>query len=151
MYIDVSIQMKRFTLEETCAKLQTHATNVGAIVTFTGMVRKDAATREVQAIWLEHYETMTQNSIRSRFERARKRFSICAGCVIHRIGLLAVDEPIVLVAIAAEHRKDAFAACEYMIDYLKNEVPIWKKEMTKQGEHWVESKHSDQHALVKWQ
>ena len=125
----------------------------GAVVCFVGLVRDHVpsdGTDPVRALELEHYPGMTENSIKHIAQQAAERFDIRAMTVIHRVGLLQVSEQIVLVAVASAHRAAAFSACEMMMDYLKNYVPIWKKIHTQHHSEWAEAKSSDQQALQRW-
>jgi molybdopterin synthase catalytic subunit len=117
--------------------------NVGAVASFVGLVREVAMT-------LEHYPGMTERAIRKIVEEARSRWQVMDCTVIHRYGELEPNDRIVLVAVASAHRGDAFAACEFIMDYLKTQAPFWKKEQTAQGARWVEAKASDDHAAERW-
>jgi molybdopterin synthase catalytic subunit len=124
----------------------------GALVLFSGLVRDqfDHQDGPLQALELEHYPGMTENAIASIAERAAARFDLRAITVIHRVGRLGCGEQIVLVTVTAPHRSDAFAACEMLMDFLKNQVPIWKKAHFAQATEWVEAKSSDKEALNRW-
>ena len=117
---------------------------IGAIATFVGVVREVAMT-------LEHYPGMTERSISKIVEEARGRWQVMDCTVIHRYGELQPSEQIVLVAVASAHRGDAFAACEFIMDFLKTRAPFWKKEETAQGPRWVEARASDDAAAERWQ
>ena len=124
------------------------ALGAGAVVTFTGIVRDtDAGLRGME---IEHYPGMTERSIAAIMEDARSRWHLTDAMVIHRHGRLAVGEPIMMVATAAPHRADAFAAAEFLMDYLKSRAPFWKKEMGSGGESWVAAKDDDEAALGRW-
>lgn len=132
--------------------------NMGALATFTGSVRGSetgafddaAAYGELLALDIEHYPAMTQLTIEAIALKAAQRWPFLACRVIHRVGRLAVGEPIVLVLVASSHRKEAFAVCEFILDYLKTAAPFWKKAIFEQGEQWVAAKVSDTEALDKW-
>jgi molybdopterin synthase catalytic subunit len=120
----------------------------GAIVTFTGVVRDD--TGRMQALELEHYPGMTERAITAIAGEARARWSLSDVLVIHRYGRLAVGEQIMMVATAARHRREAFEAAEFLMDFLKSRAPFWKKEIGPDGQSWVAAKDSDEDALRRW-
>jgi molybdopterin synthase catalytic subunit len=115
----------------------------GAVASFVGLVREVAMT-------LEHYPGMTERAIGKIVDEARSRWQVMDCTVIHRYGALRPNEQIVLVAVASAHRGDAFAACEFIMDYLKTQAPFWKKEQTPDGARWVEAKSSDDAAAGRW-
>lgn len=151
MYVDIRIQKEIFDITDVTEQLRNHTSNIGAIVTFFGIVREYSHDERIEAIELEHYPEMTEQKIEQRIKQAQNRFALQAVSVIHRVGLLCAADPIVLIAVASEHRKEAFAACQYLMDYLKNEVPIWKKEHTAKAQRWVAQKAQDADALKTWQ
>jgi molybdopterin synthase catalytic subunit len=116
---------------------------VGAVASFVGVVREVAMT-------LEHYPGMTEKALQQIVEEARGRWQVLGCTVIHRYGALAPTDQIVFVAVASGHRADAFAACEFIMDYLKTQAPFWKKEDTPQGARWVEAKAADDKAAERW-
>lgn len=120
----------------------------GAIVTFTGVVRDD--TGRMQALELEHYPGMTERAITAIAGEAQARWSLSDVLVIHRYGRLAVGEQIMMVATAARHRREAFEAAEFLMDFLKSRAPFWKKEIGPDGQSWVAAKDSDEDALRRW-
>ncbi|MDW8469104.1 MAG: molybdopterin synthase catalytic subunit MoaE [Burkholderiales bacterium] len=126
-------------------------TTVGAVASFVGLVRDENEGAQVGAMTLEHYPGMTEKAIRAIVEEAMRRWQVRGCTVIHRVGELKPGDRIVLVAVASAHRGDAFAACEFIIDYLKTRAPFWKKEQTAQGERWVEARASDDAAAARWQ
>ncbi len=121
----------------------------GAIVTFTGVVR-DLASGDLDVMEIEHYPGMTERALTKIAEEAQARWSLGNVLVIHRRGRLAPGDRIMMVATAAPHRKDAFEAAEYLMDYLKSRAPFWKKEITKSGAEWVAAKAEDEDALTRW-
>ncbi len=121
----------------------------GAIVTFTGVVR-DLATGDLDVMEIEHYPGMTERALTKIAEEALTRWSLGDVLVIHRHGRLAPGDRIMMVATAAPHRKDAFEAAEYLMDYLKSRAPFWKKEITTSGAEWVAAKDEDEDALTRW-
>lgn len=147
----VSIQIKNFDVANELAYLQL-AHNVGAVVSFIGLVREQANHGQITAIELEHYPAMTQKSLESIVQEAEARWPLLGVRVIHRVGYLAAHEQIVLVAVASQHRQAAFDAAAFIMDYLKTKAPFWKKEyLAGQTEgHWVDAKDSDEAALARW-
>ena len=120
----------------------------GALVTFTGLVRDNGGT--LQAMEIEHYPGMTERAIAAMVAEAITRFSLEDALVIHRFGRLLAQEPIMMVATAARHRGDAFAAAEFLMDYLKSRTPFWKKEISAESADWVVARASDEDALARW-
>ena len=120
----------------------------GALVTFTGLVRHNGGT--LQAMEIEHYPGMTERPIAAMVAEAITRFSLEDALVIHRFGRLLAQEPIMMVATAARHRGDAFAAAEFLMDYLKSRAPFWKKEISAESADWVVARASDEDALARW-
>jgi molybdopterin synthase catalytic subunit len=114
------------------------------VASFVGVVREIGMT-------LEYYPGMTEKALEKIVEEARSRWQVMDCTVIHRYGALNPADQIVLVAVASAHRADAFAACEFIMDYLKTRAPFWKKEQTAQGARWVEAKSSDDEAAGRWQ
>ncbi|WP_407495145.1 molybdenum cofactor biosynthesis protein MoaE [Pseudooceanicola sp. MF1-13] len=122
-------------------------TEMGAIVTFSGLVRGDGGLTRLE---IEHYPGMTERAIRAIAEEAQDRWALGDVLVIHRYGPLVPGDPIMMVATAAPHRKDAFEAAEFLMDYLKSRAPFWKKEYGPNGEDWVAAKDEDEDALTRW-
>lgn len=121
---------------------------VGAIVSFTGIVRdREGGLVRME---IEHYPGMTEKAIAEIAEQAKTRWDLADLLVIHRHGALPLGQPIMMVATAATHRRAAFEAAEYLMDYLKSRAPFWKKEVTRIGEHWVEATPEDEDALSRW-
>jgi len=131
---DVALEMKNISGND----------GTGAVASFVGLVRDVPMT-------LEHYPGMTEKSIAGIVEEARGRWKVMDCTVIHRYGELQPNDRIVLVAVASSHRADAFAACQFVMDYLKTRAPFWKKEQTPEGARWVEAKASDDQAAERWQ
>jgi len=121
------------------------------VVAFIGLVRDVNAGEAVSEMTLEHYPAMTQKALEAIVSQARQRWEIDETLVIHRVGRLRPSDQIVLVAVAGAHRGPAFAACEFIMDYLKTQAPFWKKEQTSHGAHWVEARESDEAAVKRWQ
>jgi len=149
----VRIQEADFDLAAELAALQAGRVDVGAIASFTGCVRADPAPDDagrVAALTLEHYPGMTERAIEAMIDEAARRFALVDARVVHRVGRLLPGERIVLVAVASSHRRDAFQACEFLMDYLKTQAPFWKKEATAAGERWVDARVADDEALARW-
>ena len=123
--------------------------DVGAVATFIGLVR-DLEGDSLEQMELEHYPGMTEKALQDIAERAGARWQIADLAIVHRVGALKPADQIVLVMVASAHRGDAFAACEFIMDYLKTEAPFWKKETSSQGEKWVEARKSDLIAQNRW-
>ena len=124
--------------------------NVGAVAAFVGQVRDLNEGASVSAMTLEHYPGMTEKALQAIIAQAQSRWQLADALIVHRVGALQPLDQIVLVVVASAHRKDAFAACEFMMDYLKTEAPFWKKEQTPEGARWVEAKASDDEARHRW-
>ena len=146
----IRIQPADFDLTSEIAQLRAGDPKIGAIVTFVGTVRDMNGGSGVTEMELEHYPGMTEKALEEIIERARQRWDLFDVLVIHRIGPLKPLDQIVLVAVTSAHRGDAFAACEFVMDYLKTQAPFWKKEQTPQGARWVDARSTDDHALTKW-
>lgn len=146
----VSIQQEDFDLSAEVASLRAGDASVGAVAAFVGVVRDHGDRAEVAAMELEHYPGMTERAIESMIDEAVQRFGIRAARVIHRVGRLAAADQIVMVAVASPHRRAAFQACEFLMDYLKTQAPFWKKEHTADGSQWVDARVEDDEALRRW-
>jgi len=148
---NIVIQYDDFDVAEQIRLMRSDSKTIGAIVSFVGLVRDLDQREQVQKIFLEHYPQMTEQSIQRITEQAKQRWDISAIRVIHRVGELDAGEQIVLVLVASKHRKEAFLACEYVMDYLKADAPLWKKEYKQSGQHWVDAKLSDDEAKRRWE
>lgn len=146
----VRVQAEDFDLGAEVAKLRLQAPGAGAVVSFVGQVRDLNLGASVASLTLEHYPGMTEKSLQAIVTQAQARWPIMDALVIHRIGTLQALDQIVLVAVASAHRGDAFAACEFIMDYLKTEAPFWKKEANSSGEHWLEALATDHQARDRW-
>ncbi len=148
----VSIQTPDFDVSAELTALRAQDKRVGAVCCFVGTVRdRNAAEGDaVASMELEHYPGMTEKSIEAMIDAAMARFDIFGARVIHRVGLLAPLDQIVLVAVTSAHRGASFEACEFLMDYLKTQAPFWKKEATAQGARWVDARVSDDAALARW-
>jgi molybdopterin synthase catalytic subunit len=141
----IQIQSGPFDVGEELARLPAGA---GAIASFIGRVRPEPG---LTALCLEHYPGMTEAEIARHIAEAATRWPLLGVVVVHRIGELAPGETIVLVAVATQHRQDAFAACEFLMDHLKTKAPFWKEERLASGSHWVAAKTSDDTATARWE
>lgn len=146
----IRIQTEDFDLSTEVAALRAGQPAVGAVVSFVGTVRDLNDGAAVSEMELEHYPGMTEKSLQRIMEQAQSRWAFLDALVIHRIGPLQPLDQIVLVAVTAAHRGEAFAACEFIMDYLKTEAPFWKKEQTPDGARWVDARSTDTAALDKW-
>ncbi|MFT4994080.1 MAG: molybdopterin synthase catalytic subunit [Paraglaciecola sp.] len=146
----IRVQQQDFSLEAEYQALCSNNQQDGAVVTFIGLVRDFNQGMQVKSLFLEHYSGMTEKCLESIVEQARDKWQLGRVRVIHRIGQLKLAEQIVFVGVSASHRKNAFAACEFIMDYLKTQAPFWKKELSSQGETWLDARQSDQDAAAKW-
>ena len=144
----LSVQSAPFDLGAESNAFAAAQTAAGAVVTFIGLVRDNGGT--LAAMEIEHYPGMTEKAIRSIMDQAVTRWSLDDALVIHRYGRLAPQEAIMMVATAARHRADAFAAAEFLMDYLKSRAPFWKKEIGADGAEWVAARDADEDALTRW-
>lgn len=146
----IKVQSDDFNQQVEYERLRA-ASNTGAVVTFTGLVRDINQGEQITALTLEHYPAMTEKSLANIVEQAKSRWSTLNVTVIHRVGELQLLDQIVFVGVASLHRGDAFSACEFIMDHLKNQAPFWKKETNADGvSYWVDARDSDQTALNKW-
>jgi molybdopterin synthase catalytic subunit len=146
----IRLQRESFDLAAEVAKLAGGRTDIGAVVTFTGICRADENGAPIAALTLEHYPGMAEAEIARHVEEARARWPLLAVTVIHRYGRIAPGEDIVLVATASSHRQAAFAAAEFLMDYLKTRAPFWKQVEAADAKTWVEAKSSDDAAAERW-
>ena len=148
--IEVRVQSADFDLGAEVARLRAGDPRIGAVVSFVGTVRDMNDGDQVAELELEHYPGMTERSLEDIVEQARARWPLYGALVVHRIGPMKPQEQIVLVACSSAHRGEAFAACEFIMDYLKTDAPFWKKEQTPNGARWVDARVSDDKAKSKW-
>lgn len=146
----VKVQTDDFDVAQVLADLRNNKPQVGAIVSFIGLVRDINDGADVSTLTLEHYPEMTEKALQSIVDEAKQRWDVMDAVVIHRVGTLLPTDQIVLVAISSAHRQAAFSACEFIMDYLKTQAPFWKKETNNQGARWVEAKASDDEAKARW-
>lgn len=144
----VRVQNESFDIGLEIEKFSNDRSDLGALVTFTGLVRDVAGS--LQHMTIEHYPAMTRSAIEAIEAEAVQRWNLGDSLVIHRYGDLKPGEQIMMVATAARHRADAFAAAEFLMDYLKSRAPFWKKEVTTDGADWVAAKDADEAALDRW-
>jgi len=149
--IDVRVQTKPFDIAAEQEDLWRGRPQVGALVTFVGLMRDMNQGQWVGCMILEHYPGMTEKALTAIAEEAGRRWDLQGIRVLHRVGELRPQDPIVLVAVTSAHRGEAFRACEFLIDYLKTRAPFWKKELTDQGEHWLDSRTTDAAAARRWE
>ena len=148
--MSVTVQKEDFEVGKEIALLHSKNPKVGAIVSFTGLVRDVNEGLEVREMNLEHYPAMTEKSLNLIEEQCKKKWRLLGIRIIHRYGKLKPTDKIVLVIVSSEHRGDAFKACEFLMDYLKTQAPFWKKEITNQGERWVDARSADDDAAKRW-
>lgn len=157
--LKISIQQQDFSIEDECTAMRAEHKNIGALATFTGLVREmdeeldDASSgqQNISSLFLEHYPGMTEKNLHEIAEEADQRWSLLDVVIIHRIGELKVSEQIVFVGVSSMHREAAFAACAFIMDFLKTKAAFWKKSNNNDSTgHWVEAKKSDAEATEKW-
>lgn len=146
----IRVQAEPFDLNAELAALHRANPKVGAVASFLGITRDLNAGQDVATMTLEHYPGMTEKALERICHDAMTRWTLLDITVIHRVGELRPTEPIVLVAVAAAHRGEAFSACAFIMDYLKTQAPFWKKETTPEGEKWVEARATDDVAAARW-
>ena len=145
----VRVQQAPFDMGAELNAFAAQVAGAGAVVSFSGITR-DIASDALQVMEIEHFPGMTERALAAIRDRAITRFALADAMVLHRYGALAPAEPIMMVATAARHRGDAFAAAEFLMDYLKSRAPFWKKEVTASGAKWVEARAEDEAALDRW-
>ena len=147
----IRVQREIFDTGQELARLTGDRTDIGAAVTFTGLVRDFNEGSEVTSLTLEHYPGMTEKELQNIERQALERWDLQASLIIHRYGKMELGEPIVLVITASEHRQDAFEAAQFLMDWLKTKAPFWKLEADDQGQSdWVSERASDQKAAARW-
>ena len=147
---DVRVQTEPFDAAAEIAALRARNPRIGAVVSFLGLMRDLNEGEPVASMTLEHYPGMTERSLTAIVAEARTRWDLEGVRVVHRVGTLRPEEPIVLVAVASRHRGEAFRACEFVIDWLKTRAPFWKKEATATGGRWVAHRAADAEAEARW-
>jgi len=147
----IRIQEDIFDTAREVEALIAGRSDIGAVVTFVGHVRGRDEGEEITAMTLEHYPGMTEAQLQDIERQARARWPLDACLIVHRVGRMLPGEPIVLVATASAHRRAAFEAAEFLVDWLKTRAPFWKREETPSGDRWVEARHEDEAAARRWQ
>jgi molybdopterin synthase catalytic subunit len=148
--VPVRVQREDFDIAAEIAALRRADPAIGAIASFIGLVRDVNEGDSVAGMTLEHYPGMTEKALAGIVAEAKSRWDIIDAQVVHRVGELKPLDQIVLVIVTGGHRGAAFAACEFIMDYLKTQAPFWKKEMTAQGPRWVEARAADDQAAERW-
>lgn len=146
----IKIQESDFDVSAEITALRKGDPRVGAVVSFLGTVRDMNDGSQVKGMTLEHYPGMTEKALQEILDQAKARWDIYQTLVIHRVGPLLPEDQIVLVAVTSAHRGEAFAACEFIMDYLKTAAPFWKKEETPEGARWVDARVTDEAAMARW-
>lgn len=148
--MSVSVQSDDFDIGSEIARLTQDRSDIGAVVTFTGLVRDMGDGQPVSAMELEHWPGVTETALQGIEAEAHTRWPLQGTCIVHRYGPLLPGDQIVLVAAASPHRGAAFQAAEFMMDYLKTRAPFWKKEDTPDGARWVDARDADDAAKARW-
>ena len=146
----IAVQTEAFDLGAEVDAMRAGRTDIGAIASFVGLARDLNEGSGVAAMTLEHYPGMTEKALAALVDEANTRWTLLDVSVIHRVGRLLPGDPIVLVAVAGQHRGEAFAAGDVIMDFLKTQAPVGKKEETADGERWVEARASDDAAAARW-
>ncbi|MBO6604748.1 MULTISPECIES: molybdenum cofactor biosynthesis protein MoaE [Paracoccaceae] len=145
----IRVQAEPFDMGAELTRFTGSVSGAGAVVSFSGLVR-DVASGDLDRMVIEHYPGMTEKALAGIADQARARWSLAGVFVLHRYGEMRPGEPIMMVATASRHRADAFAAAEFLMDYLKSRAPFWKQEITADGGQWVAAKDEDEAALKRW-
>jgi molybdopterin synthase catalytic subunit len=148
--VTVRVQLEDFDLGTELAALRAGRTDIGALVSFTGLVRDSAGGAAISSMQLEHYPAMTSKALEAIEAEAHRRWPLQGSLILHRYGKLAPGEQIMMVATASAHRAAAFEAAEFLMDYLKSRAPFWKKEATDAGATWVDARDEDETAIGRW-
>lgn len=147
----VRVQEEDFDVGAELAALTAGDARVGAVASFVGLVRDRNDGDQVAGMTLEHYPGMTEKALEQIVAEAKSRWALYDVLVIHRVGPLKPTDRIVFVATTSAHRGEAFAACEFVMDYLKTQAPFWKREETPDGARWVDARETDDQALKRWE
>jgi molybdopterin synthase catalytic subunit len=148
--MDIRVQDAAFDMGAELNRFTAQVDGAGAVVSFSGIVR-DVEGGDLHAMEIEHYPGMTERALNDIATQAMQRWQLTDALIIHRHGRLMPGAPIMMVATAARHRADAFAAAEFLMDYLKSRAPFWKKEITATSDDWVAARDADEQALTRWQ
>lgn len=149
--LSVVVQADNFDVSVLQSELLQGGADEGAVATFTGYVRSSNENRNVHCLELEHYPGMTERSVLAILEESAQRWPVLSAAVVHRVGKLKPGDQIVWVGVSSSHREASFAACEFIMDYLKTRAPFWKKELGPEGNHWVDARKSDNERADRWQ
>ncbi|QEA39824.1 molybdopterin synthase catalytic subunit MoaE [Pistricoccus aurantiacus] len=147
----IRVQYEPFDAGQEQRELLARRRDIGAVVSFTGLVRDFNERPDVTALTLEHYPGMTERALGAIVDAAHARWTLQDARLIHRVGRLEPGDPIVLVVVASAHRRAAFEACDFIMDYLKTRAPFWKKEHTASGYYWVAERATDQQDAKRWE
>ena len=145
----IIVQTEDFDIASEVELIKSTNSSIGAVVSFIGTVR-DLTSESLVSLTLEHYPGMTEKSLRSIAEKARKKWEIESVTIIHRVGTLGIGDQIVLVITSSKHRQAAFDSCNYIMDFLKTDAPFWKKEVSDKEEKWVGKRESDEEQKKRW-
>ena len=145
----IVVQTEDFDLTSEVELIKSTNSSIGAVVSFIGSVR-DLTSESLISLTLEHYPGMTEKSLRSIADKARKKWEIESVTIIHRVGTLGIGDQIVLVITSSKHRQAAFDSCNYIMDFLKTDAPFWKKEVSDKEEKWVGKRESDEEQKKRW-
>ena len=145
----IVVQTEDFDLTSEVELIKSTNSSIGAVVSFIGTVR-DLTSESLISLTLEHYPGMTEKSLRSIADKARKKWEIESVTIIHRVGTLGIGDQIVLVITSSKHRQAAFDSCNYIMDFLKTDAPFWKKEVSDKEEKWVSKRESDEEQKKRW-
>jgi len=145
----IIVQTEDFDLASEVELIKSTNSSIGAVVSFIGTVR-DLTSESLVSLTLEHYPGMTEKSLRSIAEKARKKWEIESVTIIHRVGTLGIGDQIVLVITSSKHRQASFDSCNYIMDFLKTDAPFWKKEVSEKEEKWVGKRDSDEEQKKRW-
>ena len=146
----IKVQTADFVMADEYQRLRESKISDGAVVVFVGLVREFSQNKHIKSMFLEHYPAMTENALQAIVTEARSKWPLGKTSLIHRIGYLDANAQIVMVGVSSQHRHAAFAAAEFIMDYLKVRAPFWKKEVTSEGDFWVAAKSTDNDAAAKW-
>lgn len=146
----IKVQQEDFDTQQEYDALRDDCPKIGAIVSFMGLMRDFNEGDDVTSLFLEHYPGMTEKVLENIRQQAMERWSLNQVRVVHRVGELTPSDQIVYVGVSSAHRGDAFAACEFIMDFLKTQAPFWKRENTADGDRWVEARKSDESAADRW-
>ncbi|WP_027581166.1 molybdenum cofactor biosynthesis protein MoaE [Bradyrhizobium sp. Ai1a-2] len=146
----IRIQEADFDIAQEIAAIGKDRTDIGAVVSFTGICRGSENGEPIAALTLEHYPGMAETEIRRHVEEAMSRWPLSGLTVVHRVGCITPGENIVLVVTASQHRQAAFQAAEFLMDYLKTSAPFWKREESARGSSWIEARDHDDAAAARW-